>query len=503
VVSTLTAGHAATPLHAGDDQPARIVAETGTIGSPPNSTDKLTFVLPKQTRISAGEDVRDLTLKIQHVDAGDISVVEAGGSILFPTERQPTSGVVQSNTREFEIAGPGQFYVIAGKDVDLGGSQGIVSAGDRNNPALADDGADITVMAGQAPAPKYNDFIELYLVQQDSYHERLAQYMNGLASHETGETRANAFREQPLDSFRFALSLTQQRKFILEVLFNELRESGVAAVESGNYERGFTAIKTLFPAGNYTGDVKSFLSRIYTLDGGTINLVVPGGLVNAGVASATGIDKQPGDLGIVVQRAGDINAFAHGDFLVNQSRVFALDGGDIVIWSSTGDIDAGKGAKTALSVPPAETKTDPNTGITTVEFPPAISGSGIRGAVSTPGREPGNTYLIAPVGVINSGDAGIGSAGNLTLAATAVIGADNIQVGGISTGIPTDTGGGAGLAGVGDIAATAGRLSEDVAHGLAEQKEVEEGFLGVEVVGFGADEQGDEVLNLRKRKKQE
>jgi hypothetical protein len=225
--------------------------------------------------------------------------------------------------------------------------------------------------------------------------------------------------------------------------------------------------------------------------------------VNAGVASATGIDKQPGDLGIVVQRAGDINAFAHGDFLVNQSRVFALDGGDIVIWSSTGDIDAGKGAKTALSVPPAETKTDPNTGITTVEFPPAISGSGIRGAVSTPGREPGNTYLIAPAGVINAGDAGIGSAGNLTLAATAVIGADNIQVGGISTGIPTDTGGGAGLAGVGDIAATAGRLSEDVAHGLAEQKEVEEGFLGVEVVGFGADEQGDEVLNLRKRKKQE
>ena len=59
----------------------------------------------------------------------------------------------------------------------------------------------------------------------------------------------------------------------------------------------------------------------------------------------------------------------------------------------------------------------------------------------------------------------------------------------------------AGLAGVGDIAATASKMAEDVTRGLTEQKEGEEGFLGVEVVGFGEDEQGDEVLNLRKRKR--
>jgi hypothetical protein len=356
---------------------------------------------------------------------------------------------------------------------------------------LADGGADITVMAGQKPGPDYEEFIRVYLEESDAYREKLADYLDGLPD-ATG-TDVAAFRD---------LSPVQQRKFILEVLFNELRETGVAAVESKNYERGFTAIRTLFPAERYDGDVKSFLSKIYTTDGGDINLVVPGGLVNAGVAGASGINKSADDLGVAVTRDGDINALVHGDFLVNQSRAFALDGGDILIWSSTGDIDAGKGAKTALSIPSPTTITDPNTGNTVVEFPPAITGSGIRAAVSTPGREPGEVILVAPAGVINAGDAGIGSAGNLTIAATAVIGADNIQVGGASVGVPTDAGGlGAGLAGVGDIAATAGKLSEDVSRGLAEQKQATEGLLSVEVVGFGAGAGAGagEVVNLRKQ----
>ncbi len=56
--------------------------------------------------------------------------------------------------------------------------------------------------------------------------------------------------------------------------------------------------------------------------------------------------------------------------------------------------------------------------------------------------------LAAPRGVVNAGDAGI-VAGNLTIAATAVLGADNISVTGVAVGVPVDTGGlGASLAGV-------------------------------------------------------
>jgi hypothetical protein len=473
--------HAATPVHLGDTQPARIVAQTGTLGSLADSLNKLTFYLPKQARFYAGEDVRNLTLNIQQVDAGDISVVEARKNILFQTQRDDSGVVDASDAKKFEIAGPGQFYLIAGEDIDLGASQGVVSSGDQKNPALADSGAGITLMAGMQGGADYAAFIQKYLADSSAYEERLAQFMTGLGAGSTG-----------VDGFR-ALPLVQQRKFILGVLFNELRASGIDAAQTGNtedYEPGYAAIKTLFPAGRYAGDVKSFLSRIYTLDGGDINLVVPGGLVNAGVAGIEKKNKEdggkgPGELGIVVQRDGDINAFVHADVLVNEARVFALDGGDILMWSSSGDIDAGKGAKTALSIPPP-TATPDEDGNIVVEFPPAISGSGIRAAVATPGREPGNVYLIAPVGVIDAGDAGIGAAGNLTVAASAVIGADNIQVSGIATGVPTDTGGlGASLAGVGDIAATANKVAEDATRGLGAQTNENQTFLGVEVIGFG------------------
>jgi len=463
--------HAASPVHQGDTQPVRVVAQTGDLGSLEGSRNQMTLSLSKQARLYAGQDVRNLTLQIEHADRSDISVVEAAGNVLFPTERDGGGNVV-ANRSGYEVAGPGQFYVIAGKDVDLGASNGIVSTGRTRNPALPEGGADITVMAGQSQAPAYDAFIERYLVKEDAYRDRLAQYMKGLGSSDTG---VGAFR---------ALPRAEQRKFILEVLFSELRESGVAAVVSKNYETGFTAIETLFPGAGYAGDVKSFLSQITTTDGGDINLVVPGGLVNAGVAGSTSISKKADLIGIVAARDGDINAFVHDDFMVNSSRVFALDGGDILIWSSTGNIDAGKGAKTALSIPPPKTTFDAD-GNAIVQFPPAISGSGIQGAVSTPGRKPGDTYLIAPVGVINAGDAGIGSAGNLTVAATAVLGADNIKVGGTSTGVPTDTGGlGAGLAGVGDIAATASKVAEDATRGLAQANE-HQTFLGVEVIGFG------------------
>ena len=65
----------------------------------------------------------------------------------------------------------------------------------------------------------------------------------------------------------------------------------------------------------------------------------------------------------------------------------------------------------------------------------AVAGSGIEALAATPGVSPGNVYLFAPHGVVNAGDAGI-VAGNLTVAATAVIGANNITVSGTSVGVP-------------------------------------------------------------------
>ena len=58
------------------------------------------------------------------------------------------------------------------------------------------------------------------------------------------------------------------------------------------------------------------------------------------------------DLGIMTLAGGDIDTFTDQSVRVNSSRVFTEQGGDILMWSSNGDLDAGRGAKTTLSFPP-------------------------------------------------------------------------------------------------------------------------------------------------------
>jgi hypothetical protein len=66
-----------------------------------------------------------------------------------------------------------------------------------------------------------------------------------------------------------------------------------------------------------------------------------------------------------------------------------------------------------------------------------VSGSGIQAI--TPSRadaRAGSVYLAAPAGVVNAGEAGI-SGGKVVIAASAVIGAANIQASGGTVGVPT------------------------------------------------------------------
>jgi len=120
---------------------------------------------------------------------------------------------------------------------------------------------------------------------------------------------------------------------------------------------------------------------------------------------------------------------------VNASRIFTLGGGNILIWSDEGNIDAGKGAKTSVSAPPPQISVAAN-GTITETFYGAVAGSGIRTIQSLPGVPPGNVNLIAPEGTVNAGDAGIGASGNINIAAQQVLGLNNIQFGGTATGVP-------------------------------------------------------------------
>jgi hypothetical protein len=146
------------------------------------------------------------------------------------------------------------------------------------------------------------------------------------------------------------------------------------------------------------------------------------------------------NLGILVLEQGAIQGFADQDFTVNQSRILTLEGGDIILWASNGNIDAGKGAKSASGAPPPIISTDAN-GNLFVNPSNSVSGSGIGQLLTVPGIKAGLVNLIAPKGDVNAGDAGIRVAGNLNIAAVQVIGAGNITVVGTATGVPVSEAG--------------------------------------------------------------
>lgn len=480
---------ALTPNHAAsaDEAPARIVARSGDIVGA--NLDAGVF-LSKHALLSAGNDIRDLKIIIQNIDAKDETRIAAFRDIVFNSPRAAAGGLL-ANNNGIDVQGPGRLQLESGRDLDLGTSRGITSLGNTRNPALAEDGAAITTLVGlNGHAPDYAGFVARYLQPGGLYEKQIAEYTRQYLGKPQLST-ADAIVEF------MKLPVSAQRPVIYAAYFNELRETGRKNAPlpdaQREYKRGFDAIKTLFPAEDYSGSASLFFSRLYTLDGGDINLFAPGGFINVGLAApplSFGIDKEPSELGIVAQGTGDINAFLKKNFDVNESRVFAADGGNVLVWSSDGDIDAGRGAKSSISAPPPVISVDPETGAVTVKFPPALTGSGIRTLTSTPGRKFGSIDLYTPRGVVNASEAGIETLGNLTIAAREVLGTGNIKVGGLSTGVPVDTGGlGASLASVSSVASGASEAAETSVSTAPKQSaplaDTALGWLEVFVEGFG------------------
>jgi hypothetical protein len=414
----------------------------------------IVFSLPTAAELVAARDVSDVSLVTQNVDPEDVTLVQAG--------RDVRSGSDNIGS-QFLTGGPGRLDILAGRNVDLGFSQGVVTTGGLRNATLPfDTGADISIFAGLGRQPDLASFIAQIIATSADYRAQVVEYVQARAGGTVSESAAMAaFSEY---------DAVTQRPLISRIFFQELVKSGREANQpGGDFERGYAAIDALFPGSRSTtganpfgGDINMSFSRIYTLAGGDISLLAPGGILNVGLANppASFGTRDPSQLGIVAQRSGSVDVFTRGDVLVNQSRIFTLLGGDIAIWSTLGNIDAGRGAKSSLSAPPPTVVID-DTGKVSIDFSAAVAGSGIRTVITGEGVAAGDVDLIAPAGFVNAGDAGIGSAGNLNVAAQSVVGLDNIQVGGVSTGVPAETGGlGASLSGATSVASSATAASD-------------------------------------------
>jgi filamentous hemagglutinin len=494
------ARHAASGRHADDDQPVRINAGRDIVGA--------YFLLSKFAQVAAGRDVRNLSFTSQNLRGGDATLITAGRDVIFD---------LSAGNRQFELGGPGRFDILAGRDVDLGFSAGISTFGRLLNPSLATErGADVTVFAGAGAgsggALDVASFLAAIVAPSATHRAAFTQYVAG------ADGGAPASFDAALLKFAtFAIDV--QRAFVMPVFFAELVASGreFNTLPNGSFARGFAAIDALFagsrePAAmpRYDGDIKLAFSRIYTLADADITLLAPGGLLNVGLANPPpGLSgtRRPSELGIVAQRAGSVRIFTNDDVLVNQSRIFTLRGGDITIWSTHGDIDAGRGAKSAISAPPPTILVDPS-GRVTLDFSGAVAGSGIRGILTGEGIDPGDVDLMAPAGTIDAGDAGIGSAGLLNVAAKNVAGLGNFDAP-LSLGVPPEVSNlGAMLGGAAAVAASASSAATDAATDSGVPKTGAPlaasafGFIDVFLEGFGAEVCKPDDLECLKRNQQ-
>ncbi|MFE0755700.1 filamentous hemagglutinin family protein [Inquilinus sp. NPDC058860] len=481
-VSTRGQGDRRFGRHIGDTDPVRIYAAEGDVRADPPVAGAggtaTAIVLPKSLDLRAGGDVADLAFEVTNTNADDVSLIQAGGNIDFTAQG---GGFESTAGAGVTLGGPGRLVVSAGGTIDLGFGRGIVTDGNLRSLALPEQGADITVLAGlgghqqqdrTAFLARYLDpahYAELqdYLQAGDGssiYTAQMIAYVEGLSGR-TGLDAPTAFA-----LFR-AMPADRQDPLVQDIFYAELRASGREANDAssprfGATDRGYAAIDVMFPGEGYAaGGITMLDSQIKTARGGDISILIPGGGIQLGTTSVVaGVDpKNANDSGLWTVLGGDIRVFADDDILIRSSRALTANGGDILFWSSFGDIDAGIGSRAAVSTAPPIVRLSLN-GTLQVEPGGVISGSGI-GAL----RPPGDVDLYAPNGVVNAGEGGIRVAGNFNVFALQVLNADNIQVGGQTVGLPSAPVNPASISGVSDVAAQATRAIEQSVRDQAER----------------------------------
>ena len=234
---------------------------------------------------------------------------------------------------------------------------------------------------------------------------------------------------------------------------------------------------------------------------GDIELWAPGGKI---VAGTTTTPPPNTTFGVVTNGGGAIRSVVAGNFDINQGKVLTAQGGDLLLFSSGGSIDAGRGARTSISTPPPTRtpildETGNQIGLL-VTLPASASGSGIQTVTSDPDGSgprlappPGNVYLFAPAGTIDAGEAGIRSSGNLVINAQTVLNASNISSAGTSAGVPVVASGSlaSAVASSGTNTSATSKAAEDTAAAAAAARAAtaatvtKPNILSVEVLGFG------------------
>ncbi len=179
--------------------------------------------------------------------------------------------------------------------------------------------------------------------------------------------------------------------------------------------RGNTALANYFTRGadiavTLGGDLNMFSTTISSLNGGDITVLAEGS-VNVGSRTFTGNDTRA--RGIFTVDPSDVTVIARGDINVNGSRIAGYDGGNVVVTSLEGNVDAGTGGSGVAAV--EKIYVDPVTR-QILTYSPTIPGSGILATTFPPPMDPafpaslnsvGNITIDAPQGNIVANAGGV------------------------------------------------------------------------------------------------
>jgi len=506
-IDVKSALHAATSPHLGNTEPVRIYAGSGDISG-------LTLFAPRKVSVLAGRDITDIAFYLQHTAPSDISLVSAGRDIIPFNANSPrrvlAGNAALGNTLadavndtvisgadglpvataalagDIQIGGPGILEVLAARDLDLGTGAnfvdgtgtGLTSIGRLRNPYLAFEGAHLVTLAGvgaRGGGPALG------------LSRSVLDFSGPLGSAATG-----------------FLGATDEHRAVgaLRDLFAELKSVGAAAALSGDYSRGYAMVDEIFGAAAGPGSVYTRARDIRTSSGGSITVAAPGG----GLTMASDIFGNPlTPPGIVTQYGGEVYVLTDGDVDIGRARIFTLRGGDLTIWSSSGDIAAGTAPKTVVTAPPTRVLIDATSADIRTDLGGLATGGGIGVLAAVSSVEPGSVTLLAPEGTVDAGDAGIRATGDITIAAAQVVNADNIAAGGASVGVPTAPAAAApnvaGLSSASSSTAAASSAASDVAQQsqAAAESSVQEtpSSITVEVLGYGGGEEEEEEREAR------
>ena len=441
------AGHMPGQLHGADALPVRVVALEGDVlAVAPTATDRsyqtTLLSLPKKAEILAGRDVRNLGLAVQHNRSSDATWVMAGRDVVDSTDPD------KENPVKLVVTGPGLLGVVAGRDMDLGNSKGVVTRGNLDNAYLPEGGAAILALAGA--------------------------------------------RLPAADAAATPAALEKKSAVFVEGVVDAAKE-GLATFDQAIAQR--YAVNTL-----QGGNILVYGSQFKTEQGGALDLMAPMGSVVAGLSSIPFYlqSKAASENGIFTVRGGDIRVLVGQDFIVNQGRVFTLGGGDITMISQYGNIDAGRGSKTASSAPPPLLTTDAS-GNTKIDISGSISGSGIATLKTSDKQAASDVVALAPRGIFDAGDAGVRSTGKVQIEAAVVLNSGNISAaGGVSGAVVMDSG-----AAPAPAPASTSAVSADASR-AATATAAQSLTLSVDVVGYGteaaAEEDSDDGSGNKKKK---